>query len=339
MFMMSPMMFDAPGSENTKNHVFSMMLILCYPIWLSILLWLFGANYFGFSGSILTAVTSIVVFLGFSVFGYFGMFLNLHKGIANTGYSTADGQVYYDAKPVSGADSDSFNTLENKNRYSASYFAVDKQSFYYRGKVVEGVYIDGIQPISVANDIYWVNHSQVIYDDKILTGANPEKFGDFEGFSGWTYSVNNNRYLVFSYGAPLPAVDRETFTPLNDFIAKDKDHIFEKTTPILTEADAESFELFVESHDFGKDKNHVYYISTDKPFVINDADPASFEILERGYVKDKNSIYHIIQYQRIDKLTLVDVGSFETTQYDDVTKSEARDKNHYYNDGKIVGNR
>jgi len=45
-FMMSPMMFDAPGSENDKEHIVTMVLILCYPISLSLLLWLSGAKYF-----------------------------------------------------------------------------------------------------------------------------------------------------------------------------------------------------------------------------------------------------------------------------------------------------
>ncbi len=338
-FMMSPMMFDAPGSENNKQHIVTMVLILCYPIGLSLLLWLTGIKYFGVNGSTLTAVSSVVVFSGFYLFGYFGMLSNAQKGIANSGYSIAEDQVYYDAKSIDVADSGSFNVLENKRQYSSSDFAVDKKYFYYRGKVVDDFAVDNLRSVELAGDIYWFNKSQIVYDGKILAGANPEQFGGFDNYTGWTYSINNDQYQVYSYGSPLPQVDKDSFTPLNDFIAKDRNHIFEKESPILNGADSVSFELFSNSHDFAKDKDHVYYIATKQPFLIEGADPQSFEIYDRGYLKDKNNVYHVIQYQRIDTLTQADVQSFEETQYDEATQSEARDKNYYYYDGKVVGNR
>lgn len=267
------------------------------------------------------------------------MLFNAQKGIANSGYSIAEDRVYYDAKLIDVADSGTFKVLENKRHYFSSDFAADKQYFYCRGKVVDGFSVDNLKSVKVAGDIYWFNKSQVVYDDKILTGANPEQFGGFDNHAGWTYSINNGQYQVFSYGDPLPQVDKDSFTPLNDFIAKDRKHVFEKDTPILSGADSASFELFSNSHDFGKDKDHVYYIATKQPFLIDGADPESFEIYDRGYLKDKNNVYHVIQYQRIDTLTQADVQSFEETQYDDATKSEARDKNYYYYDGKVVGSR
>jgi hypothetical protein len=144
--------------------------------------------------------------------------------------------------------------------------------------------------------------------------------------------------MVFSYGLPLPAVDKATFTPLSDEVAKDKEHIFERQIQILAEADTATFAQ-MENSDFAKDKNHIYYIATKLPFAVKDADPGSFEILERGYAKDKNSIYRVHQYQSVEKLKQADVASFEATQYDAATKSEARDANHYYFAGKVVGDR
>lgn len=339
MLMMSPMMFDAPGSENNKNHLITMMLILCYPIGIFILYWIFGATYFGVSGFTLTWISCMVIFSAFSIFGYFGMLSNLHRGIANTGYSIAENKVYYSGNLIENADSESFMILsENEYLYSITDYARDQQYFYYMGKIIKGVIADNIRRKEVGNITYWINDSQVIYDDKILPGARPENFAGFDGFTGWSYSVNNDQYLVFCYGMPLPAVDKATFTPLNDFLAKDKHQIFKKNQPILLEADAESFEL-LEDHDFGKDENHIYYISTKEPVAIKGVDPSSFELLDRGYLKDKNSVYHIIQYERIEKLEQADVASFQATQYDEVSKSEAKDINHFYYDGKIVGNR
>jgi len=339
MFMMSPMMFDAPGSENDKNHMLTMMTILCYPIGIFLLLWLFGGNYFGFSSIKLVIISAVVIVIAFTVFGYFGMLFNLQKGIANTGYSVVENSVYFDGKLIEAADGASFNTLDDKeNQFSAPDYAQDEQYLYYDGKIVEGAFIDELRKVIINRDTYWLNKTQVIFNGGILPGAHPDNFGGFEGFTGWTYSVNNDQYLVFSYGVPLPPVDKATFTPLNDFIAKDKHHIFEKNNPILIDADASTFEL-LEDHHFGKDKNYIYYLATKQPFEVKGVDPGSFEILERGYLKDKNNVYIVHQYESIEKLQQADVESFEATDYDDVTKSEARDANHYYYDGKIVGDR
>lgn len=339
LFMMSPMMFDAPGSENDKNHLITTMLILCYPIGIFIFYWIVGATYFGVSGFTSTWMSSLVIFTAFSIFGYFGMLSNLHSGIANTGYSIAENKVYYSGKLMENADSSSFVAFDDEQyRYSARDHARDRQHFFYRGKIIEGVIAENIQRTVVSGQTYWINDSQVIYDDKVLPGASPANFGGFEGYSGWSYSENDDKYLVYRSGELLPTVDKATFTPLNDFLAKDKNQVFENNQPILPEADAESFGL-LENHDFGKDRNHIYYLATTNPFAIKDVDSSSFEILDGGYLRDKNNIYHVIQYKSVEKLEQADVASFEVTQYDEITKSGARDINHYYYDGKIVGSR
>ena len=338
MFMMSPMMLDAPGSENDRSHVSMMMLVLCYPIVLFILLWIFGGNYFGISGFKLTIISSLIIVSAFSLFGYFGMFFNLHKGISNSGYSVANNNAYYSAKLIEGADSQSFVPIGNDDIYSDTDYAVDRDNLYYRGKIVEGAHTENLKKSTIHRDTYWLNNTQVIYDGKILTKALPGNFSGFDDFNGWTASDNEDHYIVFSYGIALPAVDKNTFTPLNDFIAKDKLQIFEKNKQILNDADASSFKLF-EDHNFARDKNHIYYLATKIPFSIDGADTDSFEILDRGYLKDKNSVYKVHQYESIEKLPQADARSFEATQYDDATRSEARDTNHYYYDGKIVGDR
>lgn len=338
LLMMSPMMFDAPGSENDKSHATSMMLVLCYPIGIFILLWMFGGSYFGYGGFKLVVISSVIVVSALSVFGYFGMLLNLHKGIANSGYSVVDQNVYYDGKLLEGADGETFNTLASERRRDAPEYATDKNFLYYSGKVVEGASIKQLKNKVINMDEYWLNNEQVIYDGKILPDANPAEFSGFEGFTGWVYSISDGRYIVYSYGVPLPGVDKLTFSPLNDFIAKDKHHVFEKHNLILNNVDAVTFEL-LEDHDFARDKNYIYYISTKQPFAVEGIDPDSFEILDRGYLKDKNNVYHVVQYERIEKMEQADVETFEATQYDDVNKSEATDAKHYYYDGLVVGDR
>ncbi len=337
--MMSPMMLDAPGSENNKSNITYLVVFLSYPIGISLVLWLFSGNYFGVSGVTLLIVSTVVVVTACSVFGYFGMLSNLARGIANSGYSIANNGVYYDGKLIDLADAESFVILENaKNSSSISKYAKDKKYFYHNGDVVEGVKTDNLQQFAVGGDTYWRNSTQVIYDDQVLAGANPENIAGFESFRGWAYSISNNQFNAYIHGKSLPDVDRESFTPLNEFFAKDRHHIFEKDTIILAAADAQSFELF-EDHDFGKDNKHVYYLTHMQPFLIQDIDVDSFEILDRGYVRDKDHIYYTHQYKSIEKLEHIDAASFEVTGYDELTDSDSRDKNRYYYGVKIVGDR
>lgn len=337
MFMMSPMMLGAPGADNDKSALTGMLLFLCYPVGIFLLLWIFNGSYFGFRGFTLTIISIVVIALAFSLFGYISLFSNLARGIANSGYSIADDQVYYDGKLIETADSESFIDFK-ENEFRSSWHAKDKNYFYYSGVIVEGAIPDNIQKTDINGDVYWLNSTQVIYGDKILPGANPDKFSGFEDFRGWTYSISNGQYFVYINGKRLPDVDKDTFTPLSEFIGKDKSHIFEQDKMILSETDARNFELF-DDHSFGKDNNYIYYMAHVKPFAIEGIDLESFEILDWSYLKDKNHIYYTHQYKSIEKLNQIDVASFEITDYDESTNSHARDKNHYYYGAKIVGDR
>ncbi|MDH5408837.1 MAG: DKNYY domain-containing protein [Gammaproteobacteria bacterium] len=339
LFMMSPMMFDAPGSENDKSHIISTMLLLCYPIGVFVLLKLFGWQYFGVNSTKLIIVSAVVIMLGFFMFGYVNILSNAMKGVANSGYSVANGKVYYDARPIDEADSQSFTLFEEDNNFHRAKYARDTRHLYYEGKKIEGVEDVEIERLGDRYNDYWKNNSQIIYDGEILKGARPEYFSIFNDYDSWSQSDNPDGCIVYHFGKALSTVDKSSFKVLNQFLAKDKDNIYERTTKILSEADAATFSLYGDDHAFGKDKDHVYYLSTKTPFVVEGADVASFKHLERGYAQDKDSVYHILQYQTVEKIQQADATTFETTRYDEKTKSEARDKNYYYYDGKIVGNR
>ncbi|MVM33097.1 hypothetical protein GO755_23855 [Spirosoma sp. HMF4905] len=57
------------------------------------------------------------------------------------------------------------------------------------------------------------------------------------------------------------------------------------TRSIIGEADTDSFTII--NDDYGKDKNHVFYIGQ----IIPNADPATFEYLSGAYSRDKNNGY------------------------------------------------
>jgi hypothetical protein len=315
------------------------MLVLCYPVGIFLLLGLTGTPYFGIGSLKLALISAVIIAIGFSMFGYYGLLSNTLKGIANSGYSVVGDEAYYDGKLIDHADGPSFAILyRDLYSFSRAYYAIDKQHLYYAGKVVPGALAEDIHEVENSRGMYWHNSQQIIYDDKVLPGANAGSFAVFEGFTGWSYSSNDDQYNVFCYGTALPVVDRDSFTPLNNFYARDKYRVFHKEKPILPEADAPSFELLPD-HNFARDAHHVYYLATEQPFAIESTDPDSFEVLERGYARDSNHIYVVEQYLNVTKLEQADVDSFEVTQYDETTKSEAKDARHYYYDGKIVGDR
>lgn len=369
LLMTSPMMFDAPGSDNKLKHVLVIMLVLAYPIGLFLILWLLGINYFGISSFKLAIISFAVISALFFVFGFFGMLLNLYKGIANTGYSTAKHKAYYNGKPIADSDGSSFQFFQGEGHYQSAYasdnkhiyyrgnivegghgasfrildskpyswseYAADRQHFYYRGRAVEGVSAVGLRKEIFHNESYWLNDSQVIYDGKVLAGANPDTFSDFDKYSGWTYSTDGEQYTVFNYGLALPPVDKATFTPLNSLIAKDKQHIFYKNQFILSGADAATFEL-LEGDYFARDKQFIYCLGEERSFAAEDIDPESFEILARNYLKDKHNVYFLSYHQRIETLAQADPRTFEVTGYDSDTETDARDKHHFYLNGKLV---
>lgn len=336
MFMMSPMAFDAPGSDNNKGKVIGMMLALCYPIVLFLVLGMLGVNYFGVNGFKLALISTTIILIAFSLFGYFGLLSNALRGIANSGYSLVGDTAYNDGKPIEGADGKTFKILDSRRFGSLHHYALDKNHLYYDGKIVEDALAEDIVETQSGGRDYFHNSQQVIYRDMVLQGAAVDRFAVFDRFPSWAYSNNDGKFDVYYRGILLSMVESEAFTPLNDFFATDKRRIFKGSTVVLTQADAASFEL-MSDHDFGKDNSHVYYLGATQPIIVQDADPVSFEVLERGYARDRNHIFVIEQYANVVKLEQADIDTFEVTQYDDATKSEARDVNHYYYDGKVVG--
>src|SRR5690606_6213814 len=107
LFMLSPMAFDAPGSENNRSYVIGMMLFLCYPIPLCAAYWIMGGQLWGISGRTLTLITSVVIILALTLFGYGNLLKNALSGIASSGYSVADDQVFYNANLIENADAKS----------------------------------------------------------------------------------------------------------------------------------------------------------------------------------------------------------------------------------------
>ncbi len=333
--MTSPMMFDAPGSDNRRQAVLTVSLVLCYPIFIFLFYWLFGLDFYGIAAKNMLIGSIVVVGLALFTFGYGKMLFNSMRGIANSGYSVAEGQVYFNAMPID-ADADTFEAIGDADSLYVTYFR-DQQRVYYDGKPLPVNNPADFRQIGEHQD-YWTDGVQVFMGERLLEGVTLQGLEIHENFMGQEYATwrGESGSKVLVNGKSLPSADADTFRMLNGHIGKDKQRIYYSEMQILAEADAETFELFTDDHYLGRDKQAVYDVIYKESGRIVDADVDTFESLGRGYMKDANCVYYREQFDPTQVLEGADAATFEVTGWIEATDSDAKDANHLYMDGKRV---
>ncbi|OUS74106.1 hypothetical protein B5G52_01805 [Pseudoalteromonas sp. A601] len=335
--MMSPMMLAAPGAQDSKTAVLSAMLFLLYPVAIFILLGLFEVNYLGFNGFLLAKISAVVVCVIFVVFGYSSLFINMVKGVPNSGYAVVNDTVYFSGNELTEADPDSFTTYDRQdyeNEHSASLYASDKHSFYYFGKRVGNVDSRNITGRLIGHTLYWFNDTQVILRNQIIEAANPHTFASID--ENWSYSETDGEYIIYYGDERLKPAEFDSFKVLFRAYAKDKSHLYYGADIIAPEADLKTFEILTTHYEFARDINNIYYLSGSETHAVEGLDPNTFKELKRSYIKDKSAVYYHSYSDGVQRISEADVTSFVVTDYDETTHSDAGDKNYYYMRGEIV---
>lgn len=331
--MMSPMALDAPGSENNADHVISLIIFLCYPIGLGALYWIFGAELFGISGRTLTLVATVIVVLALSVFGYGSMLKNALSGIPSSGYGNVNNQVYYNARPVAEADSDTFEVLSSTSYYGG--YARDAQHVYSRGELLPDADPLTFRPLDEYEE-YWVDAQGVYLGGKQLPGANPAIFKRLPDAWNHASSYAVSADTLYYEAERIGEVNPDEVSVIWSYLAKDKQRIYYMDRIILPMADAATFAMMPDTDEYARDKSAVYDLIGERSAPIAGADPASIQVLKRGYLKDANHIYYRHSHEPTQILHDVDYDSFVVTDWDDETQSEARDRYALYMNGKVV---
>ncbi len=126
-----------------------------------------------------------------------------------------------------------------------------------------------------------------IHGNKIK-GANSKTFTPLAEF------VAKDKKMVYYQDIPQPHVDVESFQVKEDGTMRDKNHIYfpalkdaKYTLRILYNVDVETYGSYKGHIGWGYDKNHVYQ-GYSKPV---EADPSSFTFLSDNFMKDKNFLY------------------------------------------------
>ena len=199
----------------------------------------------------------------------------------DSGYFKDDKNIYYfdedKFEKIEGADASSFEKVKYSDFYK------DKNYVYYNGKKIVGMDFKDIENIdeewSIAElDGTWIQYKDnVYYKGKKLKGISSDNFSYFDG--GLSY----DKILVDKNGI-YKFIETEDNKKTMEVTRLDSKGIDLETLERITSP--------MDSSNYFKDKNGVYFMDGNKFVKINGADRDSFDVTMSGkYGKDKNNVY------------------------------------------------
>ena len=197
------------------------------------------------------------------------------------GYFKDDKNIYYfngdKFEKIEGADASSFEKVKYSDFYK------DKNYVYYNGKKIVGMDFKDIENIdeewSITElDGTWIKYKDnVYYKGKKLKGISSDNFSYFDG--GLSY----DKILVDKNGI-YKFIETEDNKKTMEVTRLDSKGIDLETLERITSP--------VDSSNYFKDKNGVYFMDGNKLVKVNGADKDSFRVTMSGkYGKDKNKVY------------------------------------------------
>ena len=185
-------------------------------------------------------------------------------------YFGDDKNIYYfDEESFKKVDKADINSFE---RIDFTGFFKDKNNVYYEGEKVEGIDMNSIE---VVNGMCIKDKNSVFYEGKKLRSISPTNFNIFDG--GISYDI----ILVDKNGA-YKLMENEN----------QKDKIIPLDSKNIDLKTLERIDSPMDSSNYFKDKNGVYFLNGEKFVKINGADIDSFEVTMIGkYGKDRNNVY------------------------------------------------
>ena len=197
------------------------------------------------------------------------------------GYFKDDKNIYYfdedKFEKIEGADASSFEKVKYSDFYK------DKNYVYYNGKKIVGMDFKDIENIdeewSITElDGTWIKYKDnVYYKGKKLKGISSDNFSYFDG--GLSYEI-----ILSDKNGIYKFIETEDNKKTIEVTRLDSKGIDLETLERITSP--------VDSSNYFKDKNGVYFMDGNKFVKINGADKDSFEVTMRGkYGKDKHNVY------------------------------------------------
>ena len=189
-------------------------------------------------------------------------------------YYKDDKNLYYfgenEFKKIEGADPNSFK-YDNENH---TFIAKDKNNVYFEGEKVKGIDVNSAEGI---NGLWIKDKNNVFYEGKKLKGISSDNFNYFDG--GLSYET-----ILFDKNGIYKFLKNEDNEKSVEIIRLDGKELDLKTLERISSP--------LDSSDYFKDKNGVYFMDGKKFVKVNGANKDSFEVTESGkYGKDKNNVY------------------------------------------------
>ncbi|WP_315287676.1 DKNYY domain-containing protein [Leptotrichia massiliensis] len=189
-------------------------------------------------------------------------------------YYKDDKNLYYfgenEFKKIEGADPNSFK-YDNENH---TFIAKDKNNVYFEGEKVKGIDVNSAEGI---NGLWIKDKNNVFYEGKKLKGISSDNFSYFDG--GLSY----DKILIDKNGI-YKFIETEDNKKTMEVTRLDSKGIDLETLQRITSP--------MDSSNYFKDKNGVYFMDGNKFVKINGADKDSFRVTMSGkYGKDKNNVY------------------------------------------------
>tara|TARA_R110002033_G_scaffold126900_3_gene168538 strand:- start:1801 stop:3114 length:1314 start_codon:yes stop_codon:yes gene_type:complete len=165
----------------------------------------------------------------------------INTSSVNSGYLISGGKVFCYGKIIEGADPESFS-------YLLGSYAMDKDYLYY--------YIDikitreaTPKAISKANDGYIRHGEQVLFQGKIISN----EANSFEIISD---EYSKDSFHVYSHGTIVESMVPDSFTVISPYYRKDKNQAYYFNNPI-PESDPNTFKVLNDA--ISKDHKNLYY--------------------------------------------------------------------------------
>ena len=194
-------------------------------------------------------------------------------------FKELDWKYFGDDKNIYYFDEDSFKKVDKADinsfeRIDSTGFFKDKNNVYYEGEKVEGIDMNSIE---VVNGMCIKDKNSVFYEGKKLRNISPTNFNIFDG------GISYDKILVDKNGA---------YKLMENENQKDKIKIIPLDSKNIDLKILERIESPMNSSNYFKDKNGVYFLNGEKFVKINGADIDTFEVTMSGkYGKDRNNVY------------------------------------------------
>ena len=189
-------------------------------------------------------------------------------------YYKDDKNLYYfgenEFKKIDGSDPNSFE-YDNENY---TFIAKDKNNVYFDGEKVKGIDVKSAEGV---DGLWMKDKNSVFYQGKKLEKISSNNFNYFDG--GMSYDI-----ILVDKNGSYKLMENENQKDKIKIIPLDSKNIDLKTL--------ERIDSPMDSSNYFKDKNGVYFLNGEKFVRINGADIDTFEVTMSGkYGKDRNNVY------------------------------------------------